>query len=308
MTAWQIWVQRPQTLWVRKALFQIHLWIGVGIGLYVVAISISGSALVYLPEITNKFSRRTAVVITSGPRLSLEEIAEHAQRAYPGYEVDNAREGQAPEQPDDIVLERAHKRIERLFDPYTGADLGDRYTVLEHVFAWLTDLHNDLLGGKTGRLVNGMASCLLTLLSLTGAILWWPGLKQWRRSTKVKWDAHFPRLTWDLHSAIGFWFWLLLFVWGISGIYFCLPAVLGPPIHPLDRFGDSSPFFTLITRLHMGDFDRWTKVVWSFLGLVPSVSAVTGALMWWNRVLRKRFRRSRQHATDTLVSLPIVGE
>src|SRR2546427_10963856 len=38
----------------------------------------------------------------------------------------------------------------------TGADLGDRYTVIEHIFAWLTDLHNNLLGGNTGRLVNGI--------------------------------------------------------------------------------------------------------------------------------------------------------
>ena len=60
---------------------------------------------------------------------------------------------------------------------------------------------------------------------------------------------------------------------------FCLPTVLGPPIHPRDRFGDSSLFFTLIARLHVGDFDWLTKVIWSFLGLVPGISAVTGALM-----------------------------
>jgi uncharacterized iron-regulated membrane protein len=101
-----------------------------------------------------------------------------------------------------------------------------------------------------------------------------------------------------------------LFVWGISGIYFCLPAVLGPPIHPRDRFGDSSLFFTLIARLHVGDFDWLTKVIWSFLGLVPGISAVTGALMWWNRVLRKKFRRPHRHVEpmSTPDSLLIVRE
>lgn len=193
MTAWQRWLQWPQGLWIRKAFFQVHLWVGLGIGVYVVAISVSGSALVYLPEITNRFSCRTVVVSPFGPRMSLEQIAEHAQRAYPSYELDNIREAQQPDEPDDVVLERDHKRIERLFNPYTGADLGDRYTVIEHIFAWLTDLHNDLLGGNTGQQVNGIGSCFVTLLSLTGAILWWPGMKNWRRSTKIKWDAHFPR-------------------------------------------------------------------------------------------------------------------
>jgi uncharacterized iron-regulated membrane protein len=95
------------------------LWVGLGIGLYVVALSISGSALVYLPELTRHFSRNTIVVAESGRRMSVEELTQQAQRAYPTYEVDNIREAQTPEEPDDVVLERAHKRVERLFDPYT---------------------------------------------------------------------------------------------------------------------------------------------------------------------------------------------
>jgi uncharacterized iron-regulated membrane protein len=219
--------------------------------------------------------------------MSLEDVAEKAGQAYPAYEVDNIREPEDPDEPDDVVLERAHKRIERLFDPYTGADLGDRYTVAEHIFRWLADLHNDLLGGNTGRLVNGVASCLLTLLALTGTILWWPGINNWRRSTKIKWDARFPRLNFDLHSAIGLWCCVFLFVWGVSGIYFCLPVILG-----LRRFGNPTLFFVLIRRLHLGDFNGLTKVVWTFLGLVPGVLAVTGALMWWNRVWSKKFHRN----------------
>jgi uncharacterized iron-regulated membrane protein len=29
------------------------------------------------------------------------------------------------------------------------------------------------------------------------------------------------------------------------------------------------------------------KALWAVLGLVPSALVVTGALMWWNRVVRK---------------------
>jgi len=47
MTTWQRWVHRPQSLWVRTALFQVHLWVGIGVGLYILLISISGSAIVY---------------------------------------------------------------------------------------------------------------------------------------------------------------------------------------------------------------------------------------------------------------------
>src|SRR5580692_12361409 len=83
MTPWQRWVQRPQSLWVRKIFFQIHLWVGIGVGLYVAVISISGSAIVYPLE-----SRRTVVVSDAGrPRMPVEEVEKSARRAYPTYEV-----------------------------------------------------------------------------------------------------------------------------------------------------------------------------------------------------------------------------
>jgi uncharacterized iron-regulated membrane protein len=291
-TAWQRWVRRPQSLWIRKALFQVHLWTGLGIGLYIAAISISGSALVYRRELTREFARKTAVVGERGQRMNAEELTQRAQRAYPTYQVDNLREGETPDEPDDIVLERGHKRIERLFDPYTGADLGDPDSAIEGALQWLADLHDNLLGGHTGRLANGIGACLVTLLALTGAIIWWPGIQNWRRSTTVKWTARFPRVNWDLHSAIGFWCWLFVLAWGISGIYFCFPAL---SFNPQIRLAGGS-FLSLLTQLHFGRFDWFTEAVWTLVGLVPAASAVTGAVMWWNRVLHKKFRRPYRRA------------
>ena len=302
MTAWQQWVRLPQNLLIRKALFQVHLWAGLGIGLYVVAISISGSALVYRRELVRKFSRNRVVVSQLGQRMSVEELTEHARRAYPGYEVDYVREAQTADEPDDLVLERAHTRIERLFDPYTGSDLGNPHSLTWRALDWLAGLHDDLLAGRTGRQVNGIGACLVTLLSLTGAILWWPGIKNWRRSTKVKWDANFPRINWDLHSAIGFWCWLFVLMWGISGVYFCFPVLFGPRIHLI---GGGS-FFPLLTQLHLGRFDWFTEAVWTIVGLVPGVSAVTGAFMWWNRVLRKKFRRPYGQAEGAAASNSVL--
>jgi uncharacterized iron-regulated membrane protein len=298
MTSWRRWVKRPQTLWLRKALFQVHLWVGLGIGLYVVAISVSGSAIVYRRELTRRTSRMSVIVPDSGRKMSVEALAQQAQRAYPTYEVDNIREAPAADEADEIVLERNRKRIERLFDPYTGSDLGDPQSSMGRMVEWLADLHDNLLGGRTGRLVNGIGSCFVTLLSLTGAIIWWPGSKNWRRSTTVNWKTQFPRLNWDLHSAIGFWCWLFVLVWGISGIYFCFPAIsFSPRLH---QVGGS--FLSLISQLHMGRFNWFTEAVWTLVGLVPAVSAVTGALMWWNRVLRRKFRHPYREAEPAATS------
>ncbi len=44
-------VSARRVSWLRRALFQVHLWTGLAVGLYAVAISVSGSILVYAPQL-----------------------------------------------------------------------------------------------------------------------------------------------------------------------------------------------------------------------------------------------------------------
>ena len=39
------WARQPQNVWLRRALFQVHLWTGLAIGLYIVMLSVTGSVL-----------------------------------------------------------------------------------------------------------------------------------------------------------------------------------------------------------------------------------------------------------------------
>ena len=44
--------------------------------------------------------------------------------------------------------------------------------------------------------------------------------------------------------------------------------------------------------LHYGNFGGpWWEAVWVFLGLTPALLAITGALMWWNGSLSKKWNR-----------------
>ena len=87
---------------------------------------------------------------------------------------------------------------------------------------WLVDLHDDLLGGRKGRLVNGVGASCLTLLCLTGLLIWWPGVSRWKRSLIVRLNTGWKRFNWDLHSALGFWMFLFVLMWGVSGLYLSL--------------------------------------------------------------------------------------
>ena len=153
---------------------------------------------------------------------------------------------------------------------------------------WLVKLHSNLLWGSTGRVVNGIGGIGLTLLCLTGAVIWWPGIQHWRRSMTVNWRAHFARISWDLHSAMGFWILLFVLVWGVSGIYFAFPALANALflLDPSDRFVDQGLFW--LSQLHFGRFGWFTEIVWSLAGLAPAILAFTGVFICCRRLMFKK--------------------
>jgi uncharacterized iron-regulated membrane protein len=48
-------------------------------------------------------------------------------------------------------------------------------------------------------------------------------------------------------------------------------------------------------RLHFGRWRSHTlKTVWVIMGLIPTAMFVTGAAMWWHRVVRKKVVRTAE--------------
>ncbi|MBI4887470.1 MAG: PepSY domain-containing protein [Acidobacteria bacterium] len=297
MGAWQQWVRRPRTLFVRKASFQVHLWIGIAVGLYVVLLSVTGSALVFRRELDRAFRPQAPLVDAARPLLSKEQLTQAALAAYPGATVERVGGTQRRMALVRVVLHRNGETLEREFNAYTGADLGEPFPWKAQALLTLADLHDDLLmlEDRRGRFWNGVGSVLVTLLCLTGAVVWWPGIRGWRRAISVKWDARWPRLNFDLHSAMGVWFFLIVAIWAISGIYLAFP---GPFTSAVDRIwgvpetlearpGDIA--LEWLVRLHFGRWRSHTlKVVWVIIGLIPAAMFVTGFAMWWHRVVRRR--------------------
>jgi uncharacterized iron-regulated membrane protein len=258
MTYWQRWISHPQSVWLRKAAFQIHLWSGIGVGLYVLMISVTGSILVYRNELYEAATPASGKVVGKSVPLGIWAVSK------------------------------------------------------------LLELHDDLLAGNMGRSINGLAGLLVILLALTGIVVWWPGIKAWRRSLIVHRNVGWRRFTWDLHSMIGFWTLGIIALFGLSGAYLGNPQVfqdLADRIQPPtaanggDRFVDQVVYW--LAYLHFGRIngigipchgpglcDQATKLTWAIAGLTPAAMFVTGAVMWWNRVARKKFSRMRDTKTQ----------
>ena len=287
---------------LRRVWFQIHLWIGLAAGLYIVMMSLSGSALVFRRELVQAFSPVQPSFDGDARMLSSDELRAAVLRAYSGYTVAHIGSVQRRSPVVEISLARDGETIDRVFNAYTGEDLGDPFPAGARALLWLADLHDDLLMGRgRGRFWNGIGSVLVTVLCVTGALIWWRGARAWRRATVVSWREPWPRLAFDLHSASGFWFLAMLLVWAVSGIYLSFPA---PFTRAVDAIWGSEPFGTRpgdvalewLVRLHFGRWRSHTlKTVWVLVGLLPAIMFVTGAAMWWHRAVRRRRTSVREH-------------
>ncbi len=308
MTRWQRWLRQPQTAWLRKAIFQLHLWSGIGFGLYVLLASVTGSVLVYANELYRAATRDPIVVAASDPLLTDKQLRDAATRAYPGYRILVLSRPSNPDEAISISLQDGANRKNRLFNPYTGADLGDSVPRGIRLVTGLIALHDDLLGGPTGRKVNGVAALLFVFLGLTGIVVWWPGIGTWRQRLFVQRKVGRRRFIWGLHGMIGFWTFGTILLFGISGVYLGNQEFvqdLADRIEPLTAANSRSRIVDQVlywlAYLHIGRIngigipckgpglcDRTMKLIWAVFGLMPAVLFVTGALMWWTRVVRKK--------------------
>ncbi len=292
----------------------MHLWSGIALGLYILMISVTGSVLVYANELYRAATPEPIVSKGSGPRLTDEQLRESARRLYPGYRVVRLGRAQDLDQAVDIWLGRGKEIKRRLFDPRTGGDAGDSVPTGILLVSKLTDLHDNLLAGPTGRKVNGVGAVALLVLAVTGLGIWWPGIQTWRRSLTLHRGVGWKRWTWHLHSMIGFWSLGFLLVFAVSGAYLAFPQPfqdLADRLEPLTaanagvRVGDRVIYW--LAFLHFGRVngigipcsgpgfcDQATKAIWAVFGMAPAVMFVTGAIMWWNRVLRPKMAIARR--------------
>jgi uncharacterized iron-regulated membrane protein len=308
MKIWKEWVESPQQIWLRRALFQIHLWSGIGLGLYLVVVSLSGSAAVFNSELYTAFVPQLRTVNMAGTRMTRDELKSAAQKAHPGATISRITLPGNPQYAATITLGAGANADQRLFDPYTGLDIGNARPFGLRMVSFFSQLHMNLLMDYRGRLVNGVGGFLLTALTLTGMIIWWPGIRRWRDSLTVRRDTSLQRLNWSLHSAIGFWTSAIVLMWAVTGAYLVYPRPFDFLLALLPgrviRLGE------LPHSIHVGNFGGWpVKALWVVLGLVPPTLFVTGFIMWWNRVLqpfvRVRIRRAVSAQADLSIPEPL---
>ncbi len=244
----------------RRFLFQVHMWIGLTLGLLFAALGLSGSAIVYDQEIANFFDPPPSAVAQGAP-LSLDAIAAAARKGaagrgqlqislplVPGSAVPvrvsqppraegsgagragrrrgtregGARPGQVPAGPGAAT--------QMFIDPVSGALLGTRTSPLPPFLVFAHQLHGNFLMGRDGRsYVVGWLGVGMCILGVTGLVLWWPRRGQWKYAFFVRRNAKGLRFHRELHAAVGIWIFVVFMAVSFSGVVLAWPQVMGAP-------------------------------------------------------------------------------
>ena len=221
------WIDSPQRVWLRRALFQVHLWVGIVISVYAIAIGLSGSALVFRDEIEHAMWPAVFHVTPMERTITMQAAVDHIQAERTDWVLFAIRDFNTQGQATTALMRPAAGELSAnyrqvYFNPFTGEVLLDRLRY-GGLLGWLANLHEYLLTGSAGLLVSGWMAVGMLVLCVTGIVIWWPGIQRWMSALKINPHARWKRLNWELHSMIGFWTCAALLALSFTGVGFAFP-------------------------------------------------------------------------------------
>lgn len=199
---------------------KIHLWLGLGSGLVVFLLGITGCLLAFEVEIRSITEPFRKVRVEAKPFLPpsvLKSMAEKKLDSKKALGIEYPGEGKAA-----VASYYDESRFETVFlNPYSGEVLKHK-NMKKDFFRVVLDGHFYLwLPHHIGQPIAASATLIFLVMMITGLVLWWPRNKAARKQRfTIKWNARWRRKNYDLHQVLGFYMtWVAIFI-AITGLVF----------------------------------------------------------------------------------------
>lgn len=210
----------------RKFILDIHLWLGVGSGIVLFLICLSGTIYTYKHEVEQFLEPEKFKIHTvDGSQLSISKLIENAQNETKG-KVSRISLYDDPQKPAElqVSMSKEDKRGETYFiNPYNNKILGTGKGPATEFFMFFFKMHRWLLlDQEVGRPIVGAATLIFIILTITGLVLWLPtkikGWKSFKIGLKIKSSGGWKRINHDLHNVLGFYTFILVLIMALSGL------------------------------------------------------------------------------------------
>lgn len=201
---------------LRSALLKIHLWLSLALGLLFVLTCISGSLIIFGPELDKALN--PALYRATPGDVGFDRVSATVMGLYPDQPLSlfspQSVVGQG------VYVARLYGAgVEVFLDPGTGDLLGTRKEA-DSLVQWLTSLHVNLLAEEFGFTAVGIGGILLLIVTLTGCYLWYPFVRHLALAFKIRRTRGTFLFNYDLHKVFGIVSSPLLALITLTGVLF----------------------------------------------------------------------------------------
>ncbi|WP_417792858.1 PepSY-associated TM helix domain-containing protein [Terasakiella pusilla] len=240
---------------IRQKLVLLHRYFGLVMAGFLIITGLTGSLLVWYQEIDlwiNQAEPTPEADLALFP-LSPFDLRDRVEHALPDMQVNWMLLKSLPDTNLTLFFVEpkttgANKSTQSAFNEvfvnrYTGEIVGKRNwgditQGWTNFMPFVYRLHQSLTLGQTGTYILGAISLLWLIDCFTGLMLTFPHsknkdkprLKKWVGFWKVRWAATSYKITFDLHTALSLWAWLLLAMFALSSLSMTLYSEVYRPV------------------------------------------------------------------------------
>lgn len=206
----------------RKLLNDLHLWLGLGSGLILFLVCLSGTILTFEDEIKEFFAEEVVLDGNGTSKMSISQLRKQLEKEGNVTNVTIPADENEPYH-FSVKTDPEQRRGTRfLVNPYTGAYWQQPKSSLDGFFMTMFRMHRWLLlDSKIGRPIVGVATLIFLFLALSGLYLWFPKKLKWKNiksGFKIKYTANWKRINHDLHNTLGFYACIFLVIMTLTGL------------------------------------------------------------------------------------------
>jgi len=223
----------------------MHRWLGLFLGLFVLAVALSGGILVFHDPILRYKWPQLAAPVDAGQELVYPQVLSGLERRFaePGIALIKF-----PDHGMNAFRLWLRDESEALAHPTSGGLIA-RWAWNQSFTSVLYELHAHFLAGDVGEQMIGWLGILVAGFVLSGLVLWWPARRAFRLRFLIPRTLS-PRRLLQSHAAAGMIFSapvLLFTLTGVTMVYYRPVATLltslfdsRPPVTPSARVSPSS--------------------------------------------------------------------
>ncbi|BBK34888.1 putative iron-regulated membrane protein [Stella humosa] len=222
---------------LRRAVALVHRWLGLALGVLVAFVGLTGSLIVFQPEI-DRWLAPALHRVEPGAPVSLDQMLATATAAHPGGPPGfvNLRLPREPGQAASVLMKDrfgpgSQPFQEAFVDPGSARLLGVRAPE-DRLVGFLIGLHAHLLVGdhSWGETAVGFLGIALILFCASGLYMWWPRRGGLRGAVTVRAGQGSYWFNYDLHKLAGALMVVPLLASGLTGLVLVFPGYVRPPL------------------------------------------------------------------------------